>query len=102
MLVIFTAIATIEGDTITTFDGLTYDLTKSCTFLLAKDNVNGNFTVVLNKENNNKTLVIIADGKAIELLADGQVCVCVFVNLLISYVRNISCNYCNDASKFSM
>ncbi|XP_052777718.1 uncharacterized protein LOC128215025 [Mya arenaria] len=69
----YEAIATIEGDTITTFDGLTYDLTKSCTFLLAKDNVNGNFTVVLNKENNNKTLVIIADGKAIELLADGQI-----------------------------
>jgi len=68
-----TATALIKGNTISTFDGVTYDLTSSCTFLMAKDNVDGNFSIILHKEGDNKTLVVFADGKAMELFSDGQV-----------------------------
>lgn len=70
---IISAVARIQGDKVTTFDGTSYDLTKSCTFLLARDNVDGNFTVVLHKEDNNKTLIVIAGGRSIELFQNGQV-----------------------------
>ena len=68
-----TATAFIKGNTISTFDGVTYDLTSSCTFLMAKDNVDGNFSIVLHKEGDNKTLVVFADGKAVELFSNGKV-----------------------------
>ena len=40
---------------------------------MAKDNVDGNFSIILHKEGDNKTLVVFADGKAMELFSDGQV-----------------------------
>jgi len=70
----FNAVARLEGNTITTFDGRMYELTHSCTQVLARDFVNGNFSLVLNKiDNNNKSLLIFVDGVAVEILQTGQV-----------------------------
>jgi len=65
--------ATIDGDKVTTFDGATIDLIGSCTFLLTRDFVDGNFSMALQKDGNNKTVTILADGKSIEIFSDGQV-----------------------------
>jgi len=40
---------------------------------MAKDNVDGNFSIILHKEGDNKTLVVFADGKAVELFSNGKV-----------------------------
>lgn len=40
---------------------------------MAKDYVDGNFSIVLHKDENNKTLVVFADGKAIQLFSNGKV-----------------------------
>ena len=68
-----TAYATIQGDKVTTFDGVQYDLGASCSFLLARDFVDGNFSLVLHKQDNSKNILLMADGKAITILADGKV-----------------------------
>ncbi|XP_060574103.1 apolipophorins-like [Ruditapes philippinarum] len=69
----FDAMATIEGNKITTFDGVTYDLDNSCTFILARDYVNSNFSVVLNRNGNNKTIVIINGQTSIKIFSNGKV-----------------------------
>lgn len=70
----FDAEATLEGNTITTFDGVTYELPDSCTQILARDFVDGNFSIILNKvDNNNKSIIISFDGKVVEILPSGQV-----------------------------
>ncbi|XP_052255844.1 uncharacterized protein LOC127861416 isoform X2 [Dreissena polymorpha] len=69
----YEAMAKIVGNRITTFDGFEYDLTRSCSFMLAKDYADGNFTVVLHNKEGTKTLAILADGRSIELFSSGQV-----------------------------
>jgi len=69
----FEGVATIQGNTITTFDGLSFNLESSCTYLLARDNTDYNFTVVLHKNENNKTLAIVADGKTVNIYSNGMV-----------------------------
>lgn len=64
--------ASIEGDKVTTFDGLTYDLSGTCTYILAKDFVDGNFTLAL-KRDPETSLIIMADKLSVELLPQGQV-----------------------------
>jgi len=67
------AYATIHGDKVTTFDGSVYDIQGSCSFLLARDFVDGNFSLVLHNQDNKKSLLIMADGQAITVLTDGKV-----------------------------
>ena len=71
-LISSTAVAKIEGDKVTTFDGLTYDLTGTCTYVLAKDFVDGNFSIAL-KRDPETSLIIMADKTSVELLPQGQV-----------------------------
>ncbi|KAL4237155.1 hypothetical protein ACF0H5_005535 [Mactra antiquata] len=69
----FEGVAKIQGNTVTTFDGVTYDLESSCTYLLARDNTDYNFTVVLHKNENNNTLVVLADGKTFNIYSNGMI-----------------------------
>ncbi|XP_053393703.1 uncharacterized protein LOC123525510 [Mercenaria mercenaria] len=71
----FDAMATVEGNKITTFDGLTYDMDSSCTFMLARDYVNSNFSVILNRDGNNKTMVIVKGQTSIKMFSNGKVAV---------------------------
>ena len=71
-LFFFSAMASIEGNKVTTFDGLTYDLEGTCTYVLAKDYVDGNFSLAL-KRDPVTSLIIMADKTTIELLPQGQV-----------------------------
>ncbi|KAL3871450.1 hypothetical protein ACJMK2_039447 [Sinanodonta woodiana] len=66
--------ATLEGSQITTFDGKTYTLSSSCTFILARDFKNGNFSIIL-KNDNEKEIIIIFQGKTIEMLKGGKILV---------------------------
>ena len=65
--------ATIEGNKITTFDGVTYDIDNSCTFILARDYVDSNFSVVLNRDGNNKTLIIVNGQTSTKIFSNGKV-----------------------------
>lgn len=65
--------ATIQGNKISTFDGTTYDLDSSCTFMLARDYVNSSFSLVLNKDGDNKTIVIMNGGKFVKIFSNGKV-----------------------------
>ena len=65
--------AIIEGDKVTTFDGLTYELIDTCTYVLAKDYVDGNFSLILKREPET-SMIIMADKTTTELLPKGQVC----------------------------
>jgi hypothetical protein len=67
--------ATIQGDRITTFDGVTYDLVKQCTFILARDFVDGNFSAVLHNDGNGKSVIILTRGISIEIKSNGTVLV---------------------------
>ena len=71
-LFFYSAVASIEGNKVTTFDGLTYDLEGKCTYVLAKDYVDGNFSLAL-KRDPVTSLIIMADKTTIELLPQGQV-----------------------------
>lgn len=69
----FSVVGTIQGNKVSTFDGLTYDLDSSCTYMLARDFVNSNFSVVLNKDGDNKTIIIVKGDTPIKLFSNGQV-----------------------------
>ncbi|KAK3581896.1 hypothetical protein CHS0354_024209 [Potamilus streckersoni] len=66
--------STLEGSVITTFDGKTYTLSSSCTYILARDFKNGNFSIIL-KNDNEKDIIIIFQGKTIEMLKGGKILV---------------------------
>ncbi|KAK3581898.1 hypothetical protein CHS0354_024210 [Potamilus streckersoni] len=66
--------STLEGSVITTFDDKTYTLSSSCTYILARDFKNGNFSIIL-KNDNEKEIIIIFQGKTIEMLKGGKILV---------------------------
>ena len=53
-----------------TFDGKKFDFTGSCSFVLTRDLVNHNFTVIVNydrKGQNMESLLVFAEGQNIEI-----------------------------------
>ncbi|XP_062612312.1 LOW QUALITY PROTEIN: uncharacterized protein LOC134274081 [Saccostrea cucullata] len=56
-----------------TFDGKKFDFTGDCSFILTRDLVNQNFTVIMNYKPNKNTmesLLVLAEGKTIEIFPD--------------------------------
>ncbi|XP_061171948.1 uncharacterized protein LOC133181472, partial [Saccostrea echinata] len=76
----FKAVATLNGNHFTTFDGEEFDFSGKCSYVLARDYVDGNFSVIMNYLGKNKkqltittatqTLQIAPNGK---LRVDGQI-----------------------------
>jgi hypothetical protein len=57
-----------------TFDGDHFDFAGTCSYLLTKDFVDGNFSVVVNYDNGKKTSFIVkSDNKEIEIFPDFKV-----------------------------
>lgn len=56
-----------------TFDGKKFDFTGDCSFVLTRDLVNHNFTVIMNYKQNKNTmesLLVLAEGTTIEIFPD--------------------------------
>lgn len=71
---LFTAFAKVEGNTFTTFDGKTYQFRGRCSYVLAGDYVDGNFSIVLDYMGKQKRkLVITTTQHAVQLLPKGKV-----------------------------
>ena len=69
----FSAIASVQnGHRITTFDGYDYDLVLDCTFVLAKDFMDGNFSLIMSNDGET-SLTVLAKGKQISLTLSGEV-----------------------------
>ncbi|OWF36770.1 Apolipophorin [Mizuhopecten yessoensis] len=65
----FDAFGTVEGNTFTTFDGKTYQFNGRCSYVLAGDYMDGNFSIVLDYMGKQKRRVIITTTKhAVQLL----------------------------------
>ena len=72
-LFIFSAHASIQnGHKITTFDGFDYDLPLDCTFVLTKDFMDGNFSLILGNDGET-SLTVLSKGKQISLKLSGEV-----------------------------
>ncbi|XP_069105771.1 uncharacterized protein [Argopecten irradians] len=56
----FDAFATVEGNTFTTFDGKTYQFDGRCSYVLAGDYMDGNFSIILDNMSKQKRRVIIS------------------------------------------
>jgi len=70
----FDAYATISGQHIQTFDRRHYDFLGRCSYLLARDFENGNFSLIVNYNDKGKfSLSAINGEKTIELMGDGSV-----------------------------
>ena len=52
--VIVSAVAYIRGDHFTTFDGEEFDFSRKCSYIVARDFVDGNFSVFMNYLEKNK------------------------------------------------
>ena len=68
---LFTAVATINGQHIMTFDGKAYEFLGTCSYILATDVLNAQFTIIGNYPD--KTLTVFVDGKEFDLTTDGKV-----------------------------
>ncbi|OWF42298.1 uncharacterized protein LOC110461288 [Mizuhopecten yessoensis] len=65
----FDAFGTVEGNTFTTFDGKTFQFNGRCSYVLAGDYMDGNFSIVLDYMGKQKIRVIITTIKhAVQLL----------------------------------
>lgn len=68
----------------TTFDGRSYDVAGLCSYVLAQDLVNNNFSVALKYTGGPRTLqresvVVMVDGKTVEMSKTYMVLVCLNV-----------------------
>lgn len=72
-LFIYSAHASVQnGHKITTFDGFDYDLPLDCTFVLTKDFMDGNFSLILSNDGET-SLTVLSKGKQISLKLSGEV-----------------------------
>ena len=59
-----------------TFDRQFYEFAGDCSYVLARDFIDGNFTVLVNYEGLNKKSLSVATGnKMIEIFPDYRVCI---------------------------
>lgn len=66
----------VNGDitrTIFTFDGRVYNIPRRCSFLLAKDAVNGNFSIVVEHANNKLESLIFTDKSGSVVVKEGKI-----------------------------
>lgn len=58
-----------------TFDKFSYDFAGKCSYLLARDFVDGNFTVIVNYGDDHirKSLTVLADGKKVDIANDYKI-----------------------------
>lgn len=74
LLFLFTAQAIIAGQHIRTFDRRHYDFSAGkCSYLLARDFHDGNFTVYVNYNSNEQSLTVHSNGKTIDISQDYSV-----------------------------
>lgn len=68
-----TGVATIsQGKHVTSYDGKKYELDGNCMYLLSRDFLDGNFTVVLNN-GNQRSLTVLSGGQTVSIYLNGQV-----------------------------
>lgn len=71
---VLTAQAIIAGQHIKTFDKRNYDFSSTkCSYLLARDFHDGNFTVYVNYEGDEQTITVHSNGKTIDIEQDSSV-----------------------------
>ena len=89
--VIVSAVAYVRGDHFTTFDGGEFDFSRKCSYILARDFVDGNFSVIMNYlEKNKKQLVITTASQTLQIAPNGKVNICTY----LTYLTHIFFNDC--------
>jgi len=70
----FKAFASIEGNHITTFDGKEYDFNGKCGYVLARDYVDGNFSVIMTYlAAQKKKLVVMTATQTLQVAPNGKI-----------------------------
>ena len=81
--VIVSAVAYVRGNHFTTFDGEEFDFSGKCSYILARDFVDGNFSVIMNYlGNNKKQLVITTASQTLQIAPNGNVNIFTYLTYL--------------------
>ena len=83
----FSGIATLDGDHVTTFDGEEFDFTGGkCSYVLTKDYLEGNFTIIASYLGKGKKKMVIQTAtQTIQVAPNGKVCVFLQVKMVSLY-----------------
>lgn len=73
-LFIILAVAYLRGDHFTTFDGKEFDFSGKCSYVLTRDYIDGNFSVIVNYlGKNKKQLIITTATQTLQIAPNGKV-----------------------------
>lgn len=68
------AVAYLRGDHFTTFDGKEFDFIGNCSYVLTRDYIDGNFSVIVNYlGKNKKQLIITTATQTLQIAPNGKV-----------------------------
>ncbi len=68
-----------------TFDKRFYEFSGECSYVLARDFIDGNFSVIVNYDSvgrtmTKKSITVMVDGKQIEIFPNFKVCPCCLIS----------------------
>lgn len=81
---ISTASAKVHGRHFTTFDGQEFDFSGRCSYVLARDYVDGNFSIIMNYlGRQKKKLILTSHQQNVQLSPNGKVNIVLYRNIYI-------------------